>query len=148
MLGIERVVDAVAHELGLDPLIVRQRNFYPEKTATVHGSTHYGQTVTDCIIQSIVEKLANDSDYSSRRAAIVAFNKSNKYLKRGIALTPVKFGISFNTTFLNQAGALIHVYNDGSVQLNQWGTEMGQGLNTKVAQIVSHEFQIDSRKCA
>ena len=146
MLGIERVVDAVAHELGLDPLIVRQRNFYPEKTATVHGLTHYGQTVTDCIIQPIVEKLANDSDYSSRRAAIVAFNKSNKYLKRGIALTPVKFGISFNTTFLNQAGALIHVYNDGSVQLNHGGTEMGQGLNTKVAQIVSHEFQIDLEK--
>ena len=146
MLGIERVVDAVAHELGLDPLIVRQRNFYPEKTATVHGSTHYGQTVTDCIIQPIVEKLANDSDYSSRRAAIVAFNKSNKYLKRGIALTPVKFGISFNTTFLNQAGALIHVYKDGSVQLNHGGTEMGQGLNTKVAQIVSHEFQIDLEK--
>ena len=146
MLGIERVVDAVAHELGLDPLIVRQRNFYPEKTATVHGLTHYGQTVTDCIIQPIVEKLANDSDYSSRRAAIVAFNKSSKYLKRGIALTPVKFGISFNTTFLNQAGALIHVYNDGSVQLNHGGTEMGQGLNTKVAQIVSHEFQIDLEK--
>ena len=146
MLGIERVVDAVAHELGLDPLIVRKRNFYPEKTATVHGLTHYGQTVTDCIIQPIVEKLANDSDYSSRRAAIVAFNKSNKYLKRGIALTPVKFGISFNTTFLNQAGALIHVYNDGSVQLNHGGTEMGQGLNTKVAQIVSHEFQIDLEK--
>jgi len=146
MLGIERVIDAVAHELGLDPLIVRQRNFYPEKTATVHGLTHYGQTVTDCIIQPIVEKLANDSDYSSRRAAIVAFNKSSKYLKRGIALTPVKFGISFNTTFLNQAGALIHVYNDGSVQLNHGGTEMGQGLNTKVAQIVSHEFQIDLEK--
>ena len=146
MLGIERVIDAVAHELGLDPLIVRQRNFYPEKTATVHGLTHYGQTVTDCIIQSIVEKLANDSDYISRRAAIVAFNKSNRYLKRGIALTPVKFGISFNTTFLNQAGALIHVYNDGSVQLNHGGTEMGQGLNTKVAQIVSHEFQIDLEK--
>ena len=76
----------------------------------------------------------------------MAFNKSNKYLKRGIALTPVKFGISFNTTFLNQAGALIHVYNDGSVQLNHGGTEMGQGLNTKVAQIVSHEFQIDLEK--
>ena len=146
MLGIERVIDAVAHELGLDPLIIRQRNFYPEKTAAVHGLTHYGQTVTDCIIQPIVEKLVIDSDYKSRRAAIGAFNKSNRYVKRGIALTPVKFGISFNTTFLNQAGALVHVYHDGSVHLNHGGTEMGQGLNTKVAQIVAHEFQIDFEK--
>ena len=136
----------MAHELGLDPLIIRQRNFYPEKTAAVHGLTHYGQTVTDCIIQPIVEKLVNDSDYNLRRAAIAEFNKSNRYLKRGIALTPVKFGISFNTTFLNQAGALIHVYHDGSVHLNHGGTEMGQGLNTKVAQIVAHEFQIDFEK--
>jgi xanthine dehydrogenase large subunit len=128
MLGIERV---------------RRRNFYPPKTAAVHGVTPYGQTVTDCIMQPIVDKLVADSDYHARRTAIMAFNKANKYLKRGIALTPVKFGISFNTTFLNQAGALVHVYHDGSVHLNHGGTEMGQGLNTKVAQIVAHEFQID-----
>ena len=146
MLGIERVIDAVAHKLDLDPLIVRQRNFYPEKTAAVHGITHYGQTVTDSIIQPIVEKLVNESEYISRRKEIVAFNRSSRYLKRGIALTPVKFGISFNTTFLNQAGALVHVYHDGSVHLNHGGTEMGQGLNTKVAQIVAHEFQIDIEK--
>ncbi|GIR94243.1 MAG: hypothetical protein CM15mP95_2630 [Alphaproteobacteria bacterium] len=117
-----------------------------QKIRTVHGITHYGQTVTDCFIQPIIEKLVNDSEYYSRRTAIVAFNKSNRYLKRGIAITPVKFGISFNTTFLNQAGALVHVYHDGSVHLNHGGTEMGQGLNTKVAQIVAHEFQIDFEK--
>ena len=143
MLGIERVIDEVAYHLGLDPLVVRRRNFYPPKTATVHGVTPYGQTVTDCIMQPIVDKLVTDSDYTARRRAIRAFNDANKYLKRGIALTPVKFGISFNTTFLNQAGALVHVYHDGSVHLNHGGTEMGQGLNTKVAQIVAHEFQID-----
>ena len=89
-----------------------------------------------CSVQQLGEVLA-------RRAAIAAFNAANQYVKRGIALTPVKFGISFNTTFLNQAGSLIHVYNDGSVHLNHGGTEMGQGLYTKIAQIVAHEFQID-----
>jgi xanthine dehydrogenase large subunit len=143
MLGIERVMDEVAHYLGLDPLQVRQRNFYPEKTASHHGVTPYGQTVEDCVIQPIVDELVKTSDYVARRADIAAFNAANQYVKRGIALTPVKFGISFNTTFLNQAGSLIHVYNDGSVQLNHGGTEMGQGLYIKVAQIVAHEFQID-----
>ena len=143
MLGIERVIDAVAHHLGLDPLAVRQRNFYPVKTAAQFGTTPYGQSVEDCVIQPIVGTLVKSSDYHARRKKIAAFNRKNRYLKRGIALTPVKFGISFNTTFLNQAGALIHVYNDGSVHLNHGGTEMGQGLNTKIAQIVAHEFQID-----
>jgi len=145
MLGVERALDAVAHHLGLDPLVVRQRNFYPHKSvgAAGFGQTQYGQTVNDCVIQDIVDELALSADYAARRAAIEAFNESSPLVKRGIALTPVKFGISFNTQFLNQAGALVHVYSDGSVHLNHGGTEMGQGLNTKIAQIVAHEFQID-----
>ena len=143
MLGIERAIDAIAHKLNLDPLEVRRRNFYPHYSADTHGVTPYGQTVEDCVLQDLVDKLAEDSDYLRRRAAITAFNARSHVIKRGIALTPVKFGISFNTTFLNQAGALVHVYTDGSVHLNHGGTEMGQGLNTKVAQIVAHEFQVD-----
>ena len=144
MIGIERVIDQVAHHLGLDPLVVRQRNFYAHKFAAVaaKGRTPYGQTVEDCVLQDIVPKLADSADYAARRAEIDAFNRNGGMIRRGIALTPVKFGISFNTTFLNQAGALVHVYNDGSVHLNHGGTEMGQGLNTKVAQIVAHEFQV------
>ncbi|MGB1106273.1 MAG: xanthine dehydrogenase molybdopterin binding subunit [Candidatus Puniceispirillaceae bacterium] len=145
MVGIERVIDQVAHHLGLDPLVVRQRNFYPHKFSAggARGRTPYGQIVEDCILQDIVPRLAADADYEARRAEIEAFNRTGGMIRRGIALTPVKFGISFNTTFLNQAGALVHVYSDGSVHLNHGGTEMGQGLNTKVAQIVAHEFQID-----
>ena len=144
MIGIERVIDQVAHHLGLDPLVVRQRNFYAHKFAAVaaKGRTPYGQTVEDCVLQDIVPKLADSADYAARRAEIDAFNRDGGMIRRGIALTPVKFGISFNTTFLNQAGALVHVYGDGSVHLNHGGTEMGQGLNTKVAQIVAHEFQV------
>ena len=144
MIGIERVIDQVAHHLGLDPLVVRQRNFYAHKFAAVaaKGRTPYGQTVEDCVLQDIVPKLADSADYAARRAQIDAFNRDGGMIRRGIALTPVKFGISFNTTFLNQAGALVHVYGDGSVHLNHGGTEMGQGLNTKVAQIVAHEFQV------
>jgi len=145
MVGIERVIDQVAHHLGLDPLVVRQRNFYPHKFSAngAKGRTPYGQIVEDCVLQDIVPRLAADADYEARRAEIEAFNSAGGMIRRGIALTPVKFGISFNTTFLNQAGALVHVYSDGSVHLNHGGTEMGQGLNTKVAQIVAHEFQID-----
>lgn len=143
MLGIERVIDEVAHHLGIDPLIVRQRNFYAEKTADRFGVTPYGQKIEDSVLNALVDELTESSDYFARRAQIKAFNAANRYLKRGLALTPVKFGISFNTTFLNQAGSLIHVYNDGSVMVNHGGTEMGQGLYIKVAQIVAHEFQID-----
>ena len=144
MIGIERVIDQVAHHLGLDPLVVRQRNFYAHKfaAAAAKGRTPYGQTVEDCILQDIVPKLADSADYAARRVEIDGFNRDGGMIRRGIALTPVKFGISFNTTFLNQAGALVHVYGDGSVHLNHGGTEMGQGLNTKVAQIVAHEFQV------
>lgn len=142
MLGMERVIDAVAHYLNLDPLLVRERNFYPHKHSKKLGVTPYGQRVKDCVIQEIVAELLKTSQYSDRRKEIDSFNATSTYIKRGIALTPVKFGISFNTTFLNQAGALVHVYSDGSIHLNHGGTEMGQGLHTKVAQIVSREFAV------
>ena len=145
MVGIERVIDAVAHHLGMDPLDVRKRNFYPHKLAAQHGTTPYGQQVHDCILQDIISELEHTSDYKKRRNEIEAFNADQGVIRRGIALTPVKFGISFNTSFLNQAGALIHIYSDGSVHLNHGGTEMGQGLNIKIAQIVAHEFQIPLR---
>jgi xanthine dehydrogenase large subunit len=146
MLGIERVMDEIAHRLGKDPLEVRRANFYPHKDAPEAGAqrrTPYGMAVEDCIIQDIVDDLAASSDYAARRAEIRCWNETSPILKRGIALTPVKFGISFTKTFLNQAGALVHVYADGSIGLNHGGTEMGQGLFIKVAQVVAEEFQVD-----
>jgi xanthine dehydrogenase large subunit len=144
MLGMERVIDHIAHELGRDPLEVRRANFYDAKdTDTGRRLTPYAMTVEDCIIGEIVDELAASSDYHRRREAIREWNRSSPILKRGIALTPVKFGISFTKTFLNQAGALINVYTDGSISLNHGGTEMGQGLFTKVAQVVAEEFQVD-----
>ena len=134
------MIEDVAYALGKDPLDVRKANFYGGAGRDV---TPYHQTVEDNIIERIVSELEASSDYEARRRAVLAFNKANRVIKRGIALTPVKFGISFTATWYNQAGALVHVYNDGSVQLNHGGTEMGQGLYTKVAQIVADEFQID-----
>ena len=145
MVGIERVIDHVAHTLGKDPLEVRRLNFYPHKGEpdSDRRFTPYNMSVEDCIIQDIVCELEETSDYTARREKIRQWNAENPVLKRGIALTPVKFGISFTKTFLNQAGALVHVYNDGSVHLNHGGTEMGQGLFTKVAQVVAEEFGVD-----
>ena len=140
MMGIERVIDHIAHDLNLDPLTVRQRNFYPDHSNKHHGKTPYGQVVSDGIINDLTDRLVAQSDYHNRRAAIRAFNASHPHFRRGIALTPVKFGISFNKTMLNQAGALVHVYTDGSVMLNHGGTEMGQGLFTKVKQITAAVF--------
>ena len=144
MIGAERVIDEVAFACGLDPLEVRRKNFYG---GTGRDVTPYHQTVEDNIIGRITDELEASSDYQSRRAAIRVFNAqadaSGNPLRKGIALTPVKFGISFTATFYNQAGALVHVYTDGSVHLNHGGTEMGQGLNTKVAQVVAQEFMID-----
>lgn len=140
MLGIEEVIDAIARHLGLDPLDVRKVNFYGRGTRNV---TPYHMVVEDSIIAELVAELEASSDYRQRRQAIAAQNKANPYVKRGLALTPVKFGISFTTSFLNQAGALIHIYNDGSVHLNHGGTEMGQGLFQKVAQVVAEELQVD-----
>ncbi len=146
MIGVERAIDAIAYFLGKDSLAVRRANFYAHKRtapSTERRVTHYGMVVEDCIIQDIVDELIASADYATRRAAIRAWNARSPVLKRGIALTPVKFGISFTKTFLNQAGALVHVYTDGSIHLSHGGTEMGQGLHTKVAQVVAEEFQVD-----
>jgi xanthine dehydrogenase large subunit len=145
MAAMERIIDSIAHDLNLDPLDVRRRNFYAHKddASPDRRATPYHMSVDDCIIQDIVNELVVSSDYVKRRAAIRAWNTANPVLKRGIALTPVKFGISFTKTFLNQAGALVHVYSDGSIALNHGGTEMGQGLFIKVAQVVAETFQVD-----
>ena len=196
MLGIERVLDHVAHALGRDPLEVRRVNYYADRTgdapaegpdggpsaprapaarppedisghwkgaaaeedltsrgaedAVVPGdppvapagvqSTHYGQPVEDFILGALTDRLAESCDYAARREAVAAWNAETPLLKRGLALTPVKFGISFTLTHLNQAGALVHVYQDGSVALNHGGTEMGQGLFQKVAQVAAARF--------
>jgi xanthine dehydrogenase large subunit len=140
MFGIECVVDEIARYLGKDPLDVRRENFYG---VDERNTTPYQQTVDDNIIHDIVDELEKSSDYRRRVKEIRQFNDEHKLRKRGIALTPVKFGISFTATHLNQAGALVHIYTDGTVHLNHGGTEMGQGLFTKVAQVVAEELQID-----
>ncbi|MFQ5548329.1 MAG: xanthine dehydrogenase molybdopterin binding subunit [Woeseia sp.] len=140
MFAIEYVVDEIARFLGKDPLEVRRRNFYGIGERNV---TPYLQTIEDNVIDEVVSGVEQSADYQERRRQIREFNEANEILKRGIALTPVKFGISFTATHLNQAGALVHVYTDGTVHLNHGGTEMGQGLFTKVAQVVAEEFQID-----
>jgi xanthine dehydrogenase large subunit len=140
MLGGERMIEDVAYALRRDPLEIRKANFYGGEGRNV---TPYHQTVEDNIIGRIVEELEVSSDYQARRAEIIDFNENSPVVRRGIALTPVKFGISFTATWYNQAGALVHVYQDGSIHLNHGGTEMGQGLNTKVAQVLAEEFQVD-----
>ena len=139
MLAIERAMDAIAHATGLDPLDVRKANLY-RAGADV---TPYGMRVEDPdVLAGLIDKLEASSAYRARREQIAAWNKANPIIKRGLALTPVQFGISFTLTHMNQAGALVHVYEDGSVHLNHGGTEMGQGLFTKVAQVVAEEFGI------
>ena len=139
MIAIERAMDAIARERGLDPLDVRKANLL--RAGAEH--TPYGQAVEDYETQrAIIEELEVSSDYRSRRGRIAAFNAESPIIKRGIALTPVMFGISFTLIPLNQATALVHVYSDGSIHLNHGGTEMGQGLFTKVAQIVAEEFGV------
>ena len=137
MIVIEQIIDDIARSLGVDPLAVRRANFYGVDERNV---THYGQTVEDNLLGEIVEQLEVSSRYRERREAIAQWNVGNRIIKRGIALTPVKFGISFTATMFNQAGALLHVYTDGTVLLNHGGTEMGQGLFTKVAQVVATEL--------
>jgi xanthine dehydrogenase large subunit len=145
MLGMERIIDHIAHDLGLDPLVVRERNLYAARhqAGEARKMTPYGMIVEDMIAGEMMTELARTSGYAKRREDIRAFNAASPILKRGIALTPVKFGISFTKTFLNQAGALVHLYNDGSISVNHGGTEMGQGLHTKIAQVVAEEFQVD-----
>jgi xanthine dehydrogenase large subunit len=140
MFAAEGVIAAIARRLGLDPLDVRKRNLYGEAPRNV---THYGMTVMDNVLPELIDELENRSDYWRRREEIKRSNSSSSFLKRGIALTPVKFGIAFTTVSMNQAGALVHIYTDGSVHLNHGGTEMGQGLLIKVAQMVAEEFGIE-----
>jgi len=142
MVGIERVIEHIAAHLDRDPLEVRRANFYaPGNTGQ---TTPYGMQVEDNVIHGIVDQLTETSDYSARRAQIAEFNATSPVIKRGIALTPVKFGISFTLTQLNQAGALVNVYTDGSIRLNHGGTEMGQGLFTKVAAVAADAFGVDA----
>ncbi|MCP3688513.1 MAG: xanthine dehydrogenase molybdopterin binding subunit [Gammaproteobacteria bacterium] len=138
--AIEYIIDNIARQLGVDALEVRKRNFYGIGERNI---TPYGQTVEDNVIAELTAQLEASSDYSARRQAITEFNKTSPILRKGLALTPLKFGISFNLVHFNQAGALVHIYTDGSVLVNHGGTEMGQGLHTKVAQIVALELGID-----
>jgi xanthine dehydrogenase large subunit len=140
LIVAERIMEEIAYALGKDPLEVRKANFYGGEGRDL---TPYHQKVTDNIIGRVVEELEASSDYAARRQAVLDWNARGGVIRKGIALTPVKFGISFTATHYNQAGALVHVYNDGSIHLNHGGTEMGQGLNTKVAQVVADVFQVD-----
>jgi len=140
MAAIENAIDMIARKLGKDATEIRKINFYGN---TDNNIAPYGQKIEHNRLQIIYEQLEKSSDYQNRKTEIEKFNSQNKYYKRGIAFTPVKFGISFTTAFLNQAGALINIYMDGSVLVNHGGTEMGQGLNTKMQQIAALEFGID-----
>jgi xanthine dehydrogenase large subunit len=156
MVGIERVMDHIAHVLGVDPVAVRRLNYYPsfrDGNAGASGgslpgkmklgTTPYGQVVEDFELHEMTESLLQSCDYTARRAAVAEWNARNGIIKKGIAFSPVKFGISFTLTHLNQAGALVHVYQDGSIHLNHGGTEMGQGLFQKVAQVAASRFGVD-----
>ncbi len=138
--AMEYIIDDIARDLDLDPLQVRRLNFYGQEE---RNTTPYGQTVKDNVIHELVAELETSSDYHARREAVAAFNRDNEILRKGLALTPLKFGISFNVVHFNQAGALVHVYVDGTVLVNHGGTEMGQGLHTKVSQVVALELGID-----
>ncbi|MBO9125138.1 MULTISPECIES: xanthine dehydrogenase molybdopterin binding subunit [unclassified Rhizobium] len=142
MLGAERFIEEIAYAVGKDPLDIRKLNFYGQP-GSGRTLTPYHQEVEDSILDRIVGELEESADYQARRREIIEFNRDSRYIKKGIALTPVKFGISFTLTAFNQAGALVHVYQDGSIHLNHGGTEMGQGLYTKVAQVLADSFQVD-----
>ncbi len=141
MVGIERVIDAIAMQLGKDPLTIRKTNLYGVNERNI---TPYKMTVSDNVLHALIDGTGSLIRLPQRRRKKIAeFNRDSPVIRKGIALTPAKFGISFTTTFLNQAAALVHVYKDGSVHLNHGGTEMGQGLMIKIAQVVADEFQID-----
>ena len=143
MMAIENIIDNIARHLKKDPAEIRKNNFYQKNKKNI---THYGMKIEDNVIQEIFNQLINKSNYKKRYSKIKRFNSNNKYLKKGIAITPVKFGISFTTIHLNQAGALVHIYTDGSVHLNHGGIEMGQGTNTKIAQLVANAFGLPYEK--
>lgn len=140
MIMAEAMLDKVARAVKQDPLSVRQLNLYGPQNG-MH--TPYGMQIEQNLAPEIIETLATSSEYWARRKAITEFNQNSPIIKKGLALTPVKFGISFTAKHLNQAGALVHVYTDGSIQANHGGTEMGQGLHTKISQIVANEFAVD-----
>ncbi|MBO6775876.1 MAG: xanthine dehydrogenase molybdopterin binding subunit [Marinibacterium sp.] len=157
MVGIERIMDHAAHVLGIDPVEIRQRNFYrppQDSSSKKHlakqevttdlqpNTTPYGMEVEDFELHDMTQTLLASSEYAARRVAVAEWNAANPILKKGLGFSPVKFGISFTLTHLNQAGALVHVYQDGSIHLNHGGTEMGQGLNQKVAQVAAARFGV------
>jgi len=140
MFCIENIIENISQKLKLEASEIRKINFYKDK---IKNTTHYGMKITDNVIEDIFNKLIKKSNYKKRKVEIDNFNKKNKVLKKGIAITPVKFGISFTTTHLNQGGALVHIYTDGSIHLNHGGIEMGQGLMTKLALVASNEFGLN-----
>jgi xanthine dehydrogenase large subunit len=139
MIVAEAMMDAIARRLGKDPLAIRKLNLYGENNRNI---TQYGMQVEHNLLADLIDKLEISSDYQQRREQITQFNKHSPIIKKGLALTPVKFGISFTAKHLNQAGALLHIYTDGSMQISHGGTEMGQGLHTKIGQIVANEFGV------
>ncbi len=152
MVLAELMMDDIARHLGEDPLTIRKRNLYgvkhdhirlPNGDLDPRNETHYGQPVEENVLTVLIENLEKSGEYWKRREAIKQFNATSAFMKKGLALTPVKFGISFTVQYLNQAGALLHIYTDGSIHLNHGGTEMGQGLYIKVAQVVAEAFQVD-----
>ncbi|TLY27331.1 MAG: xanthine dehydrogenase molybdopterin binding subunit [Ignavibacteria bacterium] len=143
MAAIETVIDRIARTLERDPAEIRLRNFYGSGRNNV---THYGETVEHNRLQAIYKQLMKSSEYLRRRKAVNEFNASNEFFKKGIAMSPVKFGISFTTSFLNQAGALVLIYKDGTILVNHGGTEMGQGLHTKIRQIAAAEFGVSPER--
>jgi xanthine dehydrogenase large subunit len=143
MMSIENIIDNISRYLKKDPAEIRKNNFYKKNKNNI---THYGMKIEDNVINEIFNKLLKKSNYKKRYSKIKKFNLNNKYLKRGISITPLKFGISFTTIHLNQAGALVHIYTDGSVHLNHGGIEMGQGTNTKIAQLVASELGLPFEK--
>ncbi|MDD1677805.1 MAG: molybdopterin-dependent oxidoreductase, partial [Methanomicrobiales archaeon] len=140
MAAIETIIDRVARSLHKDSVEIRKKNFYGFSDNNV---THYGQVVENNRLPMLYERLMTSSEYANRRKSVQDFNQANEFYKKGLALTPVKFGISFTTTHLNQAGALVNIYNDGTVLVNHGGTEMGQGLHTKIQQIAAAELGVN-----
>ena len=128
---MERIMDHLAHDLNTDPIAFRDVNYYRPAATSKHDTTHYHMPVQDFNLQDMTSKLLADCDFENRKQAIARWNADNHIMKRGIAFSPVKFGISFTLSHLNQAGALVHVYSDGSIRINHGGTEMGQGLFQK-----------------
>jgi xanthine dehydrogenase molybdopterin binding subunit/xanthine dehydrogenase small subunit len=142
MVVIEEILDRIARRVGLPPEVVRERNLYHGKGQT--NTTHYGLEIGDNRVQTIWHQLKQSSDFARRREDIARWNAAHPHRKRGLAMTPVKFGISFTVTHLNQAGAFVLVYQDGTVQVNHAGTEMGQGLHTNITAIAARELGVRS----